>query len=463
MPNSLNKKLNFAILFSGMLLVSAVATANTCNEGIGGTGHSEDGFGGTGVTAQKDGYGGTGHSEDGFGGTGVTAQKDGYGGTGHSEDGFGGTGVTAQKDGFGGTGIIGIITGFASVCVNGVEAHFDSNTHVDIDGTTSSIDYLKIGDLVAIDAKGQGEEVSAKTISVVHAVVGRVDSINMSQHQINVLGQQILLSPTTQGGNSLKVGQTIAVSGFVDSKGAIQALRVDQVSNNTPSLITGTMINGKVLGNQVSGLGNHLNGKNVQAIGKWDGKNFTAIDVKQNAMDRVMRAGYALNAQGVIYQSGTSQSLYTLGKQVNINVNTKVYGDKNIPNSLVIVRGQVDKNGRVETKEIEYHPFERTLERGGSKELPSTDGIKNKSTNEINEGSKPQKITNQSEHASTEKLNANEKPEKIESSVKIKKIDKVDKPEKLDKVEKPEKVDRVEKIEVPERVDVPEKPEKYTY
>jgi hypothetical protein len=451
MPKSLNKKLYFAIFFSGMLLVSALAIANTCNEGIGGTGHNSDGFGGTGVTAQNDGFGGTGHSEEGFGGT------------GHNSEGFGGTGVTAQNDGFGGTGIIGVITGFGSVCVNGVEAHFDSNTHVDIDGATSSIDKLKIGDLVAIDAKGQGMEVSAQAISVVHAVVGRVDAINMAKHQINVLGQQVLISPITQGGNSLKLGQTIAVSGFVDSKGAIQAMRIDQVSNNSPSLITGTLINGRVMGNHVGVLGSHLNGKNVQVFGKWDGKNFTAIDVKQNAMDRVMRSGYAVNAQGVIYQSGNVQNLYSSGKQVNINLNTKIYGDKNIPNSLVIVRGQVDKNGRVEAKEIEYQPFERTLERGGSKDRPSTDGAINKSTNELKDGSKPQKETGQSEHSSIEKLNANEKPEKIESSVKIKKIDKIDKPEKLDKVEKPEKVDRVEKIEVPERVDIPEKPEKYTY
>jgi hypothetical protein len=444
MPNSPNKKLYFAIFFSGMLLGSALATANTCNEGIGGTGLSADGFGGTGVTAQNDGLGGTGHSEDGFGGT----------------------GVTAQNDGFGGTGIIGIITGFASVCVNGVEAHFDSNTHVDIDGTSSSIDKLKIGDLVAIDAKGQGAEVSAQTISVVHAVVGRVDATDLAKHQINVLGQQILLSPITQGGNTLKVGQTIAVSGFVDRNGTIQAMRVDQVSNNTPSLITGALINGKVMGNQVSVLGNHLNGKNVQAFGKWDGKNFTAIDVKQNAMDRVMRAGYAVNAQGLIYQSGNLQSLYALGKQVNINSNTKVYGDKNAPNSLVIVRGQVDKNGRVEAKEIEYRPFKHALERGGRKDQPSTDGVNKKSSSELKEGSKQQNVTGQSEHTSLENLNANEKTEKIESSGKIKKIDKVDKTEKLDKVDKPEKVekvDRVEKIEVPERIEVPEMPEKYTY
>ena len=35
----------------------------------------------------------------------------------------------------GGTGIIGTITGFASVCVNGLEVEFEDDTPVEIDGT----------------------------------------------------------------------------------------------------------------------------------------------------------------------------------------------------------------------------------------------------------------------------------------------------------------------------------------
>ena len=65
----------------------------------------------------------------GFGGTGSVADR-GIGGTGQMADrGFGGTGQVADR-GLGGTGIVGTITGFASVCVNGVEVAFDATAPV---------------------------------------------------------------------------------------------------------------------------------------------------------------------------------------------------------------------------------------------------------------------------------------------------------------------------------------------
>ena len=439
MQTKLNKYFFFTIFYSGLLLLSIVARANTCNEGIGGTGITAEGYGGTGVT------------------------NEGYGGTGIQAEGYGGTGITAQHEGLGGTGIVGIITGFASVCVNGVEAHFDSNTQVDVDGMSSSIDKLNIGELVAIDAKGQGAEVSAQRISVVHAVVGRVDEVNTTKHQLSVLGQQIELSAITQGANTLKVGQKVAISGFVDANGNIRAMRIDQVADNTLSLITGTLVNGKISGIPVNVSSSHQGTANVQAIGNWDGKTLTAIDVKQNVMDRVMRAGYAFNAQGVVYQSGNTQALYTIGKPVYINSNTKVYGDKNLPNAVVIVRGQVDKYGHAMAKDVEYRPVERVLERGGSKERPTTMQEKSKPINGLAEANKEPKSIEQAKNQKLDKLNANEKTEKIDTSGKIKKLDKIDKPEKIEKVEKPEKVEKIERVEMPERVEAPEKPEKYTY
>ncbi len=36
--------------------------------------------------------------------------------------------------GIGGTGIIGVVTGFASICVNGLEVQYDNTVPVDIDG-----------------------------------------------------------------------------------------------------------------------------------------------------------------------------------------------------------------------------------------------------------------------------------------------------------------------------------------
>ena len=67
----------------------------------------------------------TAEDPGGIGGTGVTA---------HGEKGLGGTGIIAGDPGtgggIGGTGIVGVISGFASICVNDVEVHFDANTPV---------------------------------------------------------------------------------------------------------------------------------------------------------------------------------------------------------------------------------------------------------------------------------------------------------------------------------------------
>src|SRR5262245_29210785 len=60
----------------------------------------------------------------------------GVGGTGRQqmvpddEGGIGGTGVSARGD----TGIIGTITGFASICVGGVEIRYAADTPVRVDG-----------------------------------------------------------------------------------------------------------------------------------------------------------------------------------------------------------------------------------------------------------------------------------------------------------------------------------------
>lgn len=428
-----NGNLFLAVFYSGLLSFSALVSANTCDEGIGGTGVTADGYGGTGVT------------NEGYGGTGITAE------------GYGGTGISAQNEGFGGTGIVGVITGFASVCVNGVEAHFDSNTKVDIDGTSSSIDKLNIGEFVAIDAKGQGAEVSAQHISVIHALVGRVEAVYPAKNQVKIMGQTVQLSTVTLGATKVKVGQNIAVSGFSSANGMVQAMRTDIVADTTPASVAGKLINGKISGVAVTGIGKTQAGVTLQAIGNWDGKALAAVDVKQNALDRVMRMGYAFSAQGLVYRGGDKQALYALGKQIYIDANTKVYGDKNTPNAVMVVRGQIDKYGRAVAKDVDYRSIESALERGGSKERPISVREEKKLRQDATNETQRNKNADKAEHKKPEKPNANEKPERVETPDKIDKVEQIERPEKVEKVEK------LEKVEVPERAEAPEKPEKYTY
>jgi hypothetical protein len=69
-----------------------------------------------------------------------------------AERGIGGTGTPPGNPeladrGIGGTGIVGVITGFASVCVDGLEIAYDRSAAVDIDGAAGTPAALRVGQI----------------------------------------------------------------------------------------------------------------------------------------------------------------------------------------------------------------------------------------------------------------------------------------------------------------------------
>ena len=79
------------------------------------------------------------------------------------------------------TGIIGTITGFASICVGGVEVHYDASSQVEIDGEPAPVARLAVGQSSRSSPRVRGEEVTAKQIAVRHVVAGPITSIDAEQ------------------------------------------------------------------------------------------------------------------------------------------------------------------------------------------------------------------------------------------------------------------------------------------
>ena len=102
----------------------------------------------------------------------------------------------------GDTGIIGTITGFASICVGGVEIHYARRHAVEIDGQPATTAPLAVGQVVEVIAGGTGSEVRAQQISVRHVVSGPVTRIDAERNEIDVIGQTVQLSPATRAGGS---------------------------------------------------------------------------------------------------------------------------------------------------------------------------------------------------------------------------------------------------------------------
>jgi len=133
------------------------------------------------------GIGGTGAAQSGIGGTGL--HDGGMGGTGNPQGGIGGTRNIADDGGIGGTGIVGVITGFASICVNGIEIQYSSGTTISMDGQPTTARELAVGQVVAARALGTGDKLTARNIAVIHAAIGPVSHFDATKGEMQVLGQ----------------------------------------------------------------------------------------------------------------------------------------------------------------------------------------------------------------------------------------------------------------------------------
>ncbi|MDD5295655.1 MAG: DUF5666 domain-containing protein [Rhodocyclaceae bacterium] len=234
-----------------VLVVDAAEAANVCqgktwvaapvlvlggSSGMGGTGRSgdESGMGGTGRGGDESGMGGTGRGDEGIGGTGRSGE--GMGGTGAvaqapgvaGDEGMGGTGHVAanpgplarDEQGMGGTGIVGVIAGFGSICVNGLELHYDAATPTRMDGSSARADRLALGQVVSVRASLSGGEFRAREISVLNTVSGRVDQVAAGTARI--LGQTLRLP----GDAAVRAGEWLAVSGSRLADGSILPTRI---------------------------------------------------------------------------------------------------------------------------------------------------------------------------------------------------------------------------------------------
>jgi hypothetical protein len=247
----------------------------------------------------------------GIGGTGMPAHRTQESMAG--QPGLGGTG--AAEGGLGGTGIVGVITGFASICVNGLEVHYDAETPVAADGKMASVKALAVGQLVAVQAVGPEDRLSARTISVIHAAVGPVSEVDNRTGRLSVLGQSVRVATDHTALSGLKTGDWVAVSGYRLVSGEVVASRVEPVAPQAQAQMTGqigraldagfTVQNTRVSTGRISMPSDAIIGSEVSVRGQWDGTTLhaQAVEVeptfqKVAQVDRVVLEGYVHAVRG---------------------------------------------------------------------------------------------------------------------------------------------------------------------
>lgn len=141
--------------------------------------------------------------------------------------------LTANEEGdygLGGTGIVGSVTGFGSIFVNGVEVEISDQTRLSVDGRQVDDYSYAIGETVEILAANNASHTTALQLNVRHEIIGPVSSWDDKTNSMQILGQRIQV-PENSGPWS--IDQMVKVSGFRDELGAIYARHVETSEDNT--------------------------------------------------------------------------------------------------------------------------------------------------------------------------------------------------------------------------------------
>ncbi len=156
--------------------------------------------------------------------------------------GIGGTGILAGTEGEN-LGLIGRITGFGSIFVNGVEVEYDQETKVSLDGVPAAVGDLALGQVVEILARNEQGRVIGSNIRIRYEVAGPVGAIDEKNGTIKVLGQSVIIGTKTvraQGVAGLpSPGSVVRVSGFRAGNGLIFASRLERGKKTDPALLIG--------------------------------------------------------------------------------------------------------------------------------------------------------------------------------------------------------------------------------
>ncbi len=162
------------------------------------------GTGGTGARSENGGIGGTGApSRNALAAPAALARWPKVDGTyfDHGNGGVGGTGAPILRPGgTGGTGIVGTITGFASICVNGMEVHYGKDVPVSENGAPASSAHLAIGQVVAVEAIATQRGLQAGRISILNVYEGPLTALPNASAPLRVMGQPVAARRRRAGG-----------------------------------------------------------------------------------------------------------------------------------------------------------------------------------------------------------------------------------------------------------------------
>lgn len=299
----------------------------------------------------------------------------GIGGTGHQPtegNGIGGTGGPLSKSART-TGIVGAVTGFGSIFVNGYEIDYspETETHSDLDERLDAKS-IGLGQVVEVEAVGEGKRLRARKIALRYEVRGPIEAIDRASGKIRVLGQTVaggqslVATPRSGGGslNDLAVGDMVHVSGLRREDAVIVASRIEKTATAGQAWLRGRVesvdaggftLNGvRIEQRAADGVSRPAVGEEAAALGAYSaGKFRPAKIVRLPKIPFAGRVSY-LSIEGFVGGIDIGG-----GKSKNLRA-----GDR------VVVDGKIGEGGRIIPDKVRPSGFDRAFPRQPGKVNP---------------------------------------------------------------------------------------------
>ncbi|MEM7058873.1 MAG: DUF5666 domain-containing protein [Pseudomonadota bacterium] len=142
----------------------------------------------------------------------------------------------SPRGGIGGTGIVGVVTDFGSIIVNGLRIETNAETEVTDAFGRVDAESLQIGHSLTVEAATVDGALVARRVHISHPVIGQVEQVK--GRTAMVAGVPAVLESSGLG--TWKRGQWVAVSGLWRGTQVI-ASRIDPVAKPTVSVIAGVI------------------------------------------------------------------------------------------------------------------------------------------------------------------------------------------------------------------------------
>jgi hypothetical protein len=219
------------------------------------------------------------------------------------------------EGGIGGTGIVGVLTDFGSLMINGLRVEMATKTRVHSPFGTLSDTALAVGQPLTVFAVRDRDRLVARDVQIAVPLVGTVSRDSSGVTTIN--GAPVRAEPTALG--RLSPGQRVTAYGIWSAQGLIASRIVPALSND--DLIAGVVSRGGPTDTRIEGTPVRLpggqskppSGQYATAIGRFEKGLFTATTTRVGRFTSDARNLRQLSVEGFLQTASTNPGFRIAG------------------------------------------------------------------------------------------------------------------------------------------------------